>query len=106
MMKEGKELKKSETRTEIETGSGGYQKCHEIQRNRGKVNEIETMFTITEKRDSDIIDHKTIEVVAVNCPASLREGKMPRGSTVKLGILSEELATAGPLLVRNAFILH
>jgi hypothetical protein len=29
-MKEGKELKKSETRIEIETGSGGCQKCHEI----------------------------------------------------------------------------
>jgi hypothetical protein len=70
------------------------------------VNEIETMFTITEKRDLDIIDRKMIEVVAVNCLVSLREGKMPRGSMVKLGILREEdLAAVGPLLVRNGFIL-
>lgn len=105
MMKEGKELKKSETRIEIETGSGGCQKCHEIQRNRGNLNEIETMFTITEKRELDIIDYKMIEVVAENCLVSPGEGKMPRGSMVTLGIPREGLARAGPLLVRNGYFL-
>jgi hypothetical protein len=64
------------------------------------------MFTITEKRDLDIIDPKMIEVVAVNCLVSLRERKMPSGSMEKLEILREkDLATAGLLLVRHGFIL-
>jgi hypothetical protein len=104
MMKEEKLLKK----TEIEIGGGDCQKCHEMRRDRGKanVNEIETTVIITEKTDLDIIDCKMIEVVAVSCLVSLREGKMPRGSVWKLRIPRGDPATAGPPSVRNGFVLR
>jgi hypothetical protein len=70
------------------------------------VNEIETMVIITEKRELDIIDCRMIEIVAVNCLVILKEGKMSRESVQKSGILREDLATAGPPLVRNGFIWH
>jgi hypothetical protein len=102
MMVEGKELRKSGIKIKIEKGNEDHQSCHEMQRSQGKVIEIGNMYTITEKRDLDIIDCKVIEVVGVNCLVSAKEGKMPRGSKERVGILREEnLAEAGHLEVRN-----
>jgi hypothetical protein len=107
MEKEGKALKTSGTKTKIETGNEDHQNCQEIQGNQGKVIEIGNLYTITEKRDLDIIDCKMIEVVGANFLVSSKEGKMSSGSMEKVGILREEnLAEAGHLLVRSGHIVY
>jgi hypothetical protein len=103
-MREGKELKKSGTKTKIEI-ENECQKSHEIQRSQGKVSEIGNMYTIIEKRNLDIIDHKMIEVVGVNCLVSPKKEKIYRESMAKVGILKEEnLAAAGHHMVRYGLI--